>query len=114
MKTYLIWKRDSNAENRQSSIHLRQVEKDGVTFKNDRENVTLVTANFTTDRRVVEGPWMIYRYFCKDSSLSQKLPCLIICCIFDLSNISSIFEFQESRFTTCFTLVMVLIFSITM
>ena len=82
MKTYLIWKRDSNAENRQSSIHLRQVEKDGVTFKNDRENVTLVTANFTTDRRVVEGPWMIYRYFCKDSSLSQKLPCLILYVVF--------------------------------
>ena len=67
MKTYLIWKRDSNAENRQSSIHLRQVEKDGVTFRNDWETITLVTANYTTERRVVEGPWMIYRYLAWNS-----------------------------------------------
>ena len=73
MKTYLIWKRDSNAENRQSSIHLRQVEKDGVTFKNDWENITLLTANFTTERRVVEGPWMIYRYLPWDSLLLNEL-----------------------------------------
>ena len=69
MKTYLIWKRDSNAEKRQSSIHLKQVEKDGVTFKNNWENVTLVTANFITERKVIEGPWMIYRYVPRNSSL---------------------------------------------
>ena len=72
METYLIWKRDSNAENRQSSIHLRQVNKDGITFKNDWENITLLTANFTTERRVVEGPWMIYRYLPWDSLLLKK------------------------------------------
>ena len=63
MKTYLIWKRDSNAEGRQSSIHLRQVEQDGITFEDEWKDVTLVTANYTTERRVIEGPWMIYRYF---------------------------------------------------
>ena len=91
MKTYLIWKRDSNAENRQSSIHLRQVNKDGVTFKNDWENITLLTANFTTERRVVEGPWMIYRYSPWDSLLLKKK--IIICRNLNLSNISLIFVF---------------------
>ena len=62
MKTYLIWKRDSNAEDRQSSIHLRQVEQDGITFRDEWKNVTLIKANYTMERRVVEGPWMIFRY----------------------------------------------------
>ena len=62
MKTYLIWKRDSNAEGRQSSIHLRQVEQDGITFRDEWKNVTLLRANYSTEKRVIEGPWMIYRY----------------------------------------------------
>ena len=62
MKTYLIWKRDSNAEGRQSRINLRQVEQDGITFRDEWKNVTLVTANYSTEKMVIEGPWIIYRY----------------------------------------------------
>ena len=60
-KSYLIWKRDSNAEGKQSSIHLRQVEQDGITFRDEWRSVTLLVANYTTERRVIEGPWMIFR-----------------------------------------------------
>ena len=62
MKTYLIWKRDSNAEGRQSSIQFREVEQDGVTFKDEKKTVMLIRANYITEQRVIEGPWMIYRY----------------------------------------------------
>ena len=75
MKTYLIWKRDSNAEGRQSSIHIRQVDPDGISFKDDWKEVTLVTANLTTERRVIEGPWMIYRYLIYTESSNTTLIC---------------------------------------
>ena len=59
--SFLIWKRDSNREEKQSSIHLRQVEKDGISFRDDWQSVALLVANYTTEKRVIEGPWMVYR-----------------------------------------------------
>ena len=98
-KSYLIWKRDSNCEGRQSSIHLRQVEQDGITFREEWQSVTLLVANLTTEKTIVEGPWMIYRllYIIKNYTQIEKLfnqfyinMCLIIIIHFSILGTHSI------------------------
>ena len=66
---------DNNCEGRQSSIHLRQVEQDGITFREEWQSVTLLVANLTTEKTIVEGPWMIYRllYIIKNYTQIEKL-----------------------------------------
>ena len=103
MKTYLIWKRDSNAEGRQSSIHIRQVDPDGISFKDDWKEVTLVTANWTTERRVIEGPWMIYRYLIYTESSNTTLNIMVV--YLEIPEFLSIIS-TESHITTCFMLEM--------
>ena len=73
-KSYLSWKRSSNCGDGESSIHLRQVEQDGITFREEWRSVTLLMANLTTEKTIVEGPWMIYRllYIIKDYPPIEK------------------------------------------
>ena len=58
---YLSWKRSSNCGDGESSIHLRQVEQDGITFRDEWRSVTLFESNYETVKRVIKGPWMTYK-----------------------------------------------------
>ena len=57
-KTYLSWKDNPNFA---SSIHIRQVESDGITFREEWPDVKVIQADLIHDLLVTEGPWIIYR-----------------------------------------------------
>ena len=56
--TYLSWKDNPNHA---SSIHIRQVESDGITFREEWPDVKVVQSDLIHDLLVTEGPWIIYR-----------------------------------------------------
>ena len=58
--TYLSWK--ENPASQASSIHIRQVENDGITFREEWPNVKVIQADFIHDLLTTEGPWLFYRY----------------------------------------------------
>ena len=67
--TYLSWK--ENPASQASSIHIRQVENDGITFREEWPNVKVIQADFIHDLLVTEGPWIFYRYIsCYCTSLT--------------------------------------------
>ena len=59
-KTYLAWK--ENPSLAASSIHVRQVESDGITFRDEWPNVKVIQSDLIHDKLVTEGPWIIYRF----------------------------------------------------
>ena len=56
--TYLSWK---NNPNHASSIHIRQVEADGITFREEWADTKVIQADLIHDLLTTEGPWIIYR-----------------------------------------------------
>ena len=58
--TYLSWK--ENPASQASSIHIRQVQNDGITFREEWPNVKVIQADFIHDLLTTEGPWILYRY----------------------------------------------------
>ena len=71
--TYLSWK--ENPASQASSIHIRQVENDGITFREEWPNVKVIQADFIHDLLVTEGPWIFYRCI---SCYCTSLACGII------------------------------------
>lgn len=57
---YLVWKTDDNAVGQPSSIYMRRVEEDGVTFVDGSETFLLMSATEPSDSNIVEGPWILY------------------------------------------------------
>ena len=57
--TYLSWKENPNHA---SSIHIRQVESDGITFREEWQDVKLIQADLIHDLLTTEGSWIIYRF----------------------------------------------------
>ena len=58
--TYLAWK--ENPSFAASSIHVRQVDSDGITFREEWPNVKVIQADLIHDELTTEGPWIIYRF----------------------------------------------------
>ena len=56
----MAWK--ENPALHASSIHIRQVEDDGISFRDEWPDVKLIQSDLIHDLLVTEGPWIIYRY----------------------------------------------------
>jgi hypothetical protein len=57
---YLVWKTDDNNLGLPSSIFIRQINEDGVTFDDASPVRTIMRADEPDDLNVVEGPSIVY------------------------------------------------------
>ena len=58
---YLIWKTDGNAVGKESSVLIRKINKDGISFHSSAPITRLIKSTLVWERLIVEGPWMIHR-----------------------------------------------------
>ena len=58
---YLVWKSDDNSVGKNSMIHIRKLNADGVSFERTEPITTLLTAGYYWEWNIVEGAWMIHR-----------------------------------------------------
>ena len=58
-KHYLLWKEDNPLALQTSVINIRELNKDGKSFKGDPK--TVLRSDLSEERLVVEAPWMMYK-----------------------------------------------------
>ena len=58
---YLLWKTDDNYIGKNSSIYIRQINQDGLSFDEGKGISKLLSATLEWEICIAEGPWMIYR-----------------------------------------------------